>query len=116
MRVNLAKIVVQWLKLPAWKVGDRGFERRSGIQVSKKQNVSSLLSHKYSILWGASEKCREVSSSTLNRQGSNFKSCTCIWRAVSSHSSHHPQEVLLAKFSIYVHKGGIQFHSFYLSL
>ena len=57
---------------------------------------------------------REVSSSTLNRQGSNFKSC--IWRAVSSHSSHHPQEVLLAKFSIYVHKGGIQFHSFYLSV
>ena len=27
---------VQWLKLPVWKVGDRGFEPRSGIQVSKK--------------------------------------------------------------------------------
>ena len=34
---------MQWLKLSAWKVGDRGFERRSGIQVSKKQNVSSPL-------------------------------------------------------------------------
>ena len=28
---------MQWLKLPAWKVGDRGFEPRSGIQVAKKQ-------------------------------------------------------------------------------
>ena len=25
---------LKWLKLPAWKVGDRGFEPRSGIQVS----------------------------------------------------------------------------------
>ena len=25
---------VQWLKLPAWKVGDRGFNPRSGVQVS----------------------------------------------------------------------------------
>ena len=23
-----------WLKLPAWKVGDRGFEPHSGLQVS----------------------------------------------------------------------------------
>ena len=41
------------VKLPAWKIGDRGFEPRSGIQVSKKQNVSSLLTRKDSILWGA---------------------------------------------------------------
>ena len=27
--------MVQWLKLPAWKVGDRGFEPHSGLQVSK---------------------------------------------------------------------------------
>ena len=44
-----------WLKLPARKeVGDRGFEPLSGIQVSKKQNVSSPLTRRYSILWGAS--------------------------------------------------------------
>ena len=42
------------LMLPAWKVGDRGFDPRSGIQVSKKQNVSSLLTRKDYILWGAS--------------------------------------------------------------
>ena len=49
-----AGILVQWLKLPAWKFGDRGFEPRSGIQVSKKHNVSSPLTRKDSILWGAS--------------------------------------------------------------
>ena len=27
---------MKWLELPAWKVGDRGFVPRSGIQVSKK--------------------------------------------------------------------------------
>ena len=32
------------------------------------------------------------------RARSNFESC--VWRTVSSHSSHHPQEVLLAQFSL----------------
>ena len=45
------KILVQWLKLPASKVGDRGFVPRSGIQVSKKQNVSSPLTRNDSTLW-----------------------------------------------------------------
>ena len=30
-----------WLKLPARKVGYRGFEPHSGLQVSKKQNVTT---------------------------------------------------------------------------
>ena len=42
------------LKLPVWKVGDRGTGPRSGIQVSKKQNVSYPLTREDSILWGAS--------------------------------------------------------------
>ena len=33
---------------------------------------------------------------------------TRIWRAVSSHSSHHPHEVILAQFSLYVHTGGLR--------
>ena len=37
---------------------------------------------------------REVACSASDRQGSNFESC--VWRTVSSHLSHHPQEVLLA--------------------
>ena len=36
-----------------------------------------------------------------------------VWRTVSSHSSHHPQVVLLAQFSLYVHKGGLKPHSFH---
>ena len=34
------RALVHWLKLAAWKVGDRGFEPHSGLQVSKKQNGS----------------------------------------------------------------------------
>ena len=41
---------------------------------------------------------REIACSASDRQGSNFESCVC--RTVSSHSSHHPQEVILAQFSL----------------
>ena len=54
---------------------------------------------------------REVACSASDRQGSNFESC--VWRTVSSLSSHHPQEVLLAQFSLYVHKGGLKPDSFH---
>ena len=53
---------------------------------------------------------REVACSASDRQGPNFESC--VWRTVSSQSSHHPQEVLLAQFSLYVHKGGLKPDSF----
>ena len=51
---------------------------------------------------------REVACSASDRQGSNFESC--VWRTVSS---HHPQEVLLAQFSLYVHKGCLKPDSFH---
>ena len=54
---------------------------------------------------------REVACSASDRQGSYFESC--VWRTVSSQSSHHPQEVLLAQFSLYVHKGGLKPDSFH---
>ena len=57
---------------------------------------------------------REVACSVSDRQGSNFESC--VWRTVSSQSSHHPQEVLLAQFSLYVHKGGLKPDSFHFCL
>ena len=53
----------------------------------------------------------EVACSAADHQGSNFESC--VWRTVSSHSSHHPQEVFLAQFSLYVHKGGLKPDSFH---
>ena len=46
---------------------------------------------------------REVACSTSDRQGSNFESWV---------SSLHPQEVLLARFSLYVHKSGLKPDSF----
>ena len=54
---------------------------------------------------------REVACSASDRQGSNFESC--VWRTVSSQLSHHLQEVLLAQFSLYVHKGGLKPDSFH---
>ena len=56
---------------------------------------------------------REVACSASDRQGSSFE--FCVWRTVSSQSSHHPQEVLLAQFSLYVHKGGLKPDSFHLA-
>ena len=50
---------------------------------------------------------REVACSASDRQGSNR-----VWRTVSS---HHPQEVLLAQFSLYVHKGGLKPDSFHFA-
>ena len=55
---------------------------------------------------------REVACSASDRQGPNFG--YCVWRTVSSQSSHHPQEVLLVQFSLYVHKGGLKPDSFHL--
>ena len=57
---------------------------------------------------------REVACSASDRQSTNFESC--VWRTVSSQSSHHPQEVLLAQFSLYVHKGGLKPDSFHFIL
>ena len=58
---------------------------------------------------------REVACSTSPRT-SRVEFEYCVWRAVSFHSSLHPQEVLLAKFSLYVHKGGLKPHIFHLIL
>ena len=52
---------------------------------------------------------REVACSASDHKGSNFKSC--VWKAVSSNSSPHPQEVLLVQISLYLQKGGLNpFH------
>ena len=61
-----------------------------------------------------SHRDREVAYSTSDCQGPSFESC--VWREVSSYSSHHPREVLLAHFSLYVHKGGLKPHSFHFQL
>ena len=54
---------------------------------------------------------REVACSASDLQGLNFESR--VWRAVSSHSFHHPQEVLLTQFSLYMYKSGLKPDAFY---
>ena len=105
-----AETLVQWLKLPAWKVEDRGFEPQSGIQFSKKTKCF-FPAHSYRLNIVGSLRDRDVACSASDRQGSNF--AFCVWRVVSSHSSHHLQEVLLAQFSLDVHKCGLKPYSFH---
>ena len=68
----------------------------------KFKKVSSLLTRRDLILWGASV----IVYSSLDRQGSNFDAC--VWRAVPLHSSHNPREVILAQLSLCVHKCGMK--------
>ena len=70
-----------------------------------------MMSHADLVSIVGSLRDREVACSASDRQGSNFESC--VWRTVSSQSSHHPQEVLLAQFSLNVHKGGLKPDSFH---
>ena len=67
--------------------------------------------HRVKVSIVGSLRDREVACSASDRQGSNFESC--VWRTVSSQSAHYPQEVLLAQFSLYVHKGGLKPDSFH---
>ena len=68
---------------------------------SKKQNVSSPLTCKNSLL--LSLRGREVECSPSDRQGSNFESY--VWRAVSSLRSF-----LLAQVCLYVHRSDLLKH------
>ena len=93
--------------VPAWKVRDRRFVSCFGIPKNKMFPPCSIVKIEY---------CGQLTwprDNVLGRRptGLNFKSC--VWRAVSPHSYHHPQEVLLAQFSLYVNKCGVKPHSFY---
>ena len=78
------------------------FPGLGGLKQTK--NVSSPSTRKTQYCGGP----REVACSASDLQGLNFE--FCVWRAVSS---HHLQEVLLAQFSLYVHKGGLKPDSFH---
>ena len=73
------------------------------------KNVSSPSTCEINIV--GSLRDREAACSASDRQGSDFESC--VWKTVSSQSSYHPQEVFLAQFSLYVHKGGLKPDSFH---
>ena len=113
------------LEQPDWNVVNRG-----AIQSFKHCSSSTSQLHPVSAVWKklkmflphprvkvsivGSLRDREVACSASDRQGLNFESC--VWRTVSSQSFHHPQEVLLAQFSLYVHKGGLKPDSFHFIL
>ena len=82
------------------------FRGPGGLKETKKMFLSHPLI-KLSIV----RSLRDRACSASDLQGLNFESC--VWRAVSSHLSHHHQEVLLAQFSLYVHKSGVRSDSFF---
>ena len=97
---------------PRVVVSTAAFHARARGSVPGLKETKMFLPHprvKVSIV--GSFRDREVACSASDRQGSNFE--TCVWRRVSSQSYHHPQEVLLAQFSLYVHKGGLKPDSFH---
>ena len=82
-----------WFRAPLWRLS------------FKEKNVSSPLTPKDSILWGASVTGRWCARpQTPSSRVSN---------PVSGGQSHHPQDILLAQFSLYVHKGALKPYSFY---
>ena len=78
---------------------------------SLKETKMFLLHPRVKLSIVGSLRDREVACSSSDRHSSNFESC--VLRTMTFHSSHHPQEVLLAQFSLYVHKGGLKPDSFY---
>ena len=98
-----------------WWLAPLSFTPELGARLSvsavwKKQKMF-LLQPRVKVSIVGSLRDREVACSASDRQGTSFESC--VWRTVSSHSSHHSQEVLLAQFSLYVHKGGLKPDSFH---
>ena len=97
--------------MPAWIIGDRGFEPHPGLQFQR--NNIFFNAHSYIFNNVGSLRDRGVACSLSDHQGSNFESC--VWRAVFYYSCHHPQELIVTQFSIYVHKSGLKSHSFHLN-
>ena len=59
---------------------------------------------------------REVACSASARQGPNFRILCLEDSVISIISINHPQKVLLAQFSLYVHKGGLKPDSFHFAV
>ena len=64
-----------------------------------------------SILWGASVTERYCARPQTAR--ARISNPVSRGQCHLNHLNHHPQEVLLAQFSLYVHKGGLKPDSFY---
>ena len=109
-----AEALVQWSKL-ADCLERRSSRVRTPLRPSNLKETKYLLpAHSWWFNIVRSFRDQEVACSASDHQGSNFESC--VWRVVSSHSSRHPQEILMVQFSLDVHKGGLKPHSFKRSI
>ena len=70
------------VNLPALKAGDRGFEPHSGLQVAKKQNVSSPLTRKDSILLGLRDRVVACSASDRILNPGSGGQCHLIYLSI----------------------------------
>ena len=76
------------------------------------KETKMVLPHPLVILSSAgSLRDGEVACLASDRQGSSFASC--VWRAVSFHSSHLTREVIQVQFILCVHKSGLKLDSFH---
>ena len=107
INLDLKRVNLHFVKSGNWKFGDRGFEPHSGF-LNFKETKKFFPAHSWRINIVGSLRDREVACSPSDC--SNFK--FCVWREVSSHSSHHPHEVFLAQSSLYMHKNGLKSLSF----
>ena len=83
-------------------LGSRRFQTRTPLwHSSYKETKCFFPAHFWRFNLLGSLRDREGASSASDHQVSNFESC--VRREVSSHSSHHPQEVILAQFSLKHH-------------
>ena len=93
--IHLCTLVQEVPRAGPWCSGWSCLIGKARVRVSKKQNVSfPLTQYRGKAPWPRGNVL------DLSPFGSNFASC--VRRAVSSHSSHLPQEVLLTQFSLYV--------------
>ena len=88
------------------------------IKYSKKPVTSTLSSS--NLAWSACRRiyavCGSNSDSAIGFNSVQWVNIAlrcelCVWKAVSSHLFHHSKGVLLAQFSLYVHKGGLKPYS-----
>ena len=111
-------IIYKWALGPGVVVSTAAFHARvrgSAPGLGDLKETKMFLPHpRVNVSIVGSLRDREVACSASDRQGSNFESC--VWRTVSTQSSHHPQEVLLAQLSLYVHKVGLKPDSFLSSI
>ena len=102
-RVGLYVLLCIWAGTLGWWLAPLPFTLEFEVRLTSLGSLKEtqmFLPHplvKLSVVGGFRD--REVACSASDLQGLNFESC--VWREVSSHSTHHPQEVLLAQFSPY---------------